>query len=192
MPLLFLLLFATIFNPHSIKGSRSWIVLGPLRLQPAEFAKFATALAIAKFMSAYGFTISNWKHFAAAVGIVFLPMLCIVGQRETGSALVYLSFFLMFYREGMPGSFLFTGVAMVIYFVVGVKYDDVMLWNTPTSVGKFSVLLLVQLFSAGMVWTYLQDKVKAQKILLFSLSITILCLLFSEFVIRFDIVWYNL
>jgi len=190
--LLFLLLFATIFNPHSIKGSRSWIVLGPLRLQPAEFAKFATALAIAKFMSAYGFTISNWKHFAAAVGIVFLPMLCIVGQRETGSALVYLSFFLMFYREGMPGSFLFTGVAMVIYFVVGVKYDDVMLWNTPTSVGKFSVLLLVQLFSAGMVWTYLQDKVKAQKILLFSLSITILCLLFSEFVIRFDIVWVQL
>lgn len=94
--LLLLLLFLTIFNPHSIKGSRSWIVLGPLRLQPAEFAKFATALAIAKFMSAYGFTISNWKHLAAAAGIIFLPMLCIVGQRETGSALVYLSFFLMF------------------------------------------------------------------------------------------------
>ena len=104
--LLLLLLFLTIFNPHSIKGSRSWIVLGPLRLQPAEFAKFATALAIAKFMSAYGFTISNWKHLAAAAGIIILPMLCIVGQRETGSALVYLSFFLMFYREGMPGSFL--------------------------------------------------------------------------------------
>ena len=49
--LLVLLLFATIFNPHSIKGSRSWLVMGPLRLQPAEFAKFATALAIAKFMS---------------------------------------------------------------------------------------------------------------------------------------------
>ena len=47
--LLVLLLFATIFNPHSIKGSRSWLVMGPLRLQPAEFAKFATALAIAKF-----------------------------------------------------------------------------------------------------------------------------------------------
>ena len=78
--------------------------MGPLRLQPAEFAKFATALAIAKFMSAYGFNNSqNWKHFAGACGIIFLPMLCIVGQRETGSALVYLSFFLMFYREGMPG-----------------------------------------------------------------------------------------
>ena len=52
--LLLLLLFATIFNPHSIKGSRSWLVLGPLRLQPAEFAKFATALALAKLMSTYG------------------------------------------------------------------------------------------------------------------------------------------
>ena len=112
--LLVLLLFATIFNPHSIKGSRSWLVLGPLRLQPAEFAKFATALAIAKFMSVYGFTMKNRKHFMIACGIIFLPMLCIVGQRETGSALVYLSFFFMFYREGMPGSFLFTGVAMII------------------------------------------------------------------------------
>ncbi|MBR1547158.1 MAG: FtsW/RodA/SpoVE family cell cycle protein, partial [Prevotella sp.] len=58
--LLLLLLFATIFNPHSIKGSRSWLVLGPLRLQPAEFAKFATALALAKLMSTYGYTIANW------------------------------------------------------------------------------------------------------------------------------------
>ena len=46
-----LLLFATIFNPHEIKGSRSWLVLGPLRLQPAEFAKFATALAVGKYMA---------------------------------------------------------------------------------------------------------------------------------------------
>ena len=100
---LLLLLFATIFNPHEIKGSRSWLVLGPIHVQPAEFAKFATALAVAKFMSTYGFDMQNWKHFAAALAIVVLPMLFIVAQKETGSALVYLSFFLMFYREGMPG-----------------------------------------------------------------------------------------
>lgn len=69
----------------------------------------------------------NLKHFMAAVGIIVLPMLCIVGQRETGSALVYLSFFLMLYREGMPGAILFTGVSMVAYFVVGVKYENVMI-----------------------------------------------------------------
>ncbi len=189
---LVLLLFLTIFNPHSIKGSRSWLVLGPLRLQPAEFAKFATALAIAKFMSIYGFTMDNRKHFLAACGLVFLPMICIIGQRETGSALVYLSFFLMFYREGMPGSFLFTGVAMVIYFVVGIKYENVMLLDTPTSVGKFTVLLLVQLFSAGMVWVYLGDKQKVYKMVVYTVGITLLAFLFSEFVIPFDIVWVQL
>ena len=190
--LLVLLLFATIFNPHSIKGSRSWIVMGPLRLQPAEFAKFATALAIAKFMSAYGFTIQNWKHFAGACGIIFLPMLCIVGQRETGSALVYLSFFLMFYREGMPGSFLFTGLAMVIYFVVGIKYENVLLWDTPTSVGKFVVLLLVQIFTSAMVWVYSGDKERTRLLLTYVLGLTGLVLLFSEFVIPFDVVWIQL
>ena len=148
---LLLLLFATIFNPHEIKGSRSWLVLGPVRLQPAEFAKFATALAISKLMSAYGFTMSKWKHFATAAAVIFLPMLFIIGQKETGSALVYLSFFLMFYREGMPGSILFTGVAMVIYFVVGIRFSETQLWDTPTSVGTFVVMLLVShILKTGM------------------------------------------
>lgn len=189
---LLLLLFVTIFNPHEIKGSRSWLVLGPLRLQPAEFAKFATALAVAKLMSSYGFDMQKWKHFAAAAGIVLMPMLFIVGQRETGSALVYLSFFLMFYREGMPGSILFTGVAMVVYFVVGIKYEQVMLWDTPTSVGKFVVLLLVQLFTSGMVYTYCAEHGKALRIAAVSVGVTLLMLLFSEYVIRFDIVWVQL
>lgn len=109
-------------------------------------------------MSTYGFDMKNPRHFFAAMAIVLLPMLFIIGQRETGSALVYLAFFLMFYREGMPGAILFTGVAMVIYFVVGIKYEQVMLWDTPTSVGKFVVLLLVQLFSASMVYIYANDK----------------------------------
>ena len=131
--IMLLLLFGTIFNPHSIKGSRSWLVLGPIRLQPAEFAKFATALALAKLMNTYGFTIAKWKDFALVLGVIFVPMLFIVLQRETGSALVYLSFFLMLYREGMPGSILFTGVAMVVYFVVGIRYADTMMVYTPTS-----------------------------------------------------------
>ena len=76
-----LLLFVTIFNPHEIKGSRSWLVLGPLRLQPAEFAKFATALAVSKLMSSYGFNMQNWKDFAAASAIVLMPMLFIIGQK---------------------------------------------------------------------------------------------------------------
>ena len=187
-----LLLFATIFNPHSIKGSRSWLVLGPLRLQPAEFAKFATALALAKFMSTYGYSIQKWQHFAITLAIVLVPMLFIVLQRETGSALVYLSFFLMFYREGMPGSILFTGVAMVIYFVVGIRYADSMLLYTPTSVGKFVVLLLIQLFSGAMIYVYCSDKRQAIRILLTCIGLTVLALLFSLYVIPFNIVYVEL
>ena len=187
-----ILLFATIFNPHTIKGSRSWLVLGPLRLQPAEFAKFATALALAKFMSIYGYDIHKWKHFGITLAIILLPMLFIVLQRETGSALVYLAFFLMFYREGMPGSVLFTGVAMIIYFVVGIRYADTMLLYTPTSVGKFVVLLLIHLFSGAMVYTYCENKRDAWYIFIATISITVIFLLFSLYVIPFDIVYVQL
>ena len=190
--LLLILLFATIFNPHTIKGSRSWLVLGPLRLQPAEFAKFATALALSKFMSTYGYDIHQWKHFAATLAIIFLPMMFIVLQRETGSALVYFAFFLMFYREGMLGSILFTAVAMVVYFVVGIRYADVMMAETPTSVGKFTVLLLIQLFSAAMVWVYCQDRRDALRIFAVTIGLTGMALLFSFYVIPFDVVWIQL
>ena len=173
--LLLLLLFATIFNPHSIKGSRSWLVLGPLRIQPAEFAKFATALALSKLMSTYGYNINQWKNFIVTLTIILLPMLFIVLQRETGSALVYLSFFLMFYREGMPGSILFTGVAMVVYFVVGIRFAEVYMGDTPTSVGEFAVLLLVQLFSISMVWVYCNRR-KALQLLFYCVLITLLSL----------------
>lgn len=189
---LMLLLFATIFNPHEIKGSRSWLVMGPLRLQPAEFAKFATALAISKLMSTYGFDLSRWRDLAVACGVIVFPMLLIIGQKETGSALVYAAFFLMLYREGMSGSFLFTGLAMVVYFVVGIRFADTQMWDMPVSVGTFTVLLLVQIFTSALVLIYCQDSKRAFSILGYSLGITVIALLFSEFVIPFDIVWVQL
>ena len=190
--ILLLLLFATIFNPHDIKGSHSWLVIGPIRLQPAEFGKFATALALAKLMSAYGFSIHRTKDFVAACAVIFIPMLCIVGQRETGSALVYLTFFLVLYREGMPGSILFTGVAMVFYFVVGIKYESVLFMDTPTSVGKFVVLLFVQIFTACMVDRYTRERRQALTIVCYSIGFTLIAMLFSLFVIPFDVTWVQL
>ena len=190
--LLLVLLFATIFNPHTIKGSRSWLVLGPLRVQPAEFAKFATALALAKIMSIYDYDIRRWRHFAVALAVILLPMTFIVLQRETGSALVYLAFFLMFYREGMPGSILFTAVAMVIYFVVGIRYQNDLLFHTPTSLGKFTVLLLIQVFSAGLAYVYTGNRLEALRLSLVCIGVTLAALLFSIYVIPFDVVWVQL
>ena len=190
--ILLVILVVTIFVADEIKGSRSWLQFGSFSIQPAEFAKFATALAISKFMTSYGYNIHRFRDFALSCLIVMTPVMCILLQRETGSALVYLSFFLMFYREGMPGSILFTGVAMVIYFVVGISFDEVNLWDTPTSVGKFVVLLLIQLFSAGLVHFNCHDKEKALRLIGITTSITMVFLLFSEYVIPFDIVWVQL
>lgn len=187
-----LLLFATIFNPHEIKGSRSWLVMGPLRLQPAEFAKFATALAAAKLMSTYGFSLSKTRDFLMACAVIIMPMLLIVGQRETGSALVYSAFFLMFYREGMPGSVLFTGVAMIAYFVVGIRYEETPFLDMPTSIGKFAVLIMVQLFTIGMIWVYTKNKKLVHHLTAVVLGVTAVVLLFSIFIIPFDIVWVQL
>ena len=181
------LLFITIFNPHEIKGSRSWLVLGPLRIQPAEFAKFATALALAKLMGTYGYNINRWKHFAAALLVILTPMLFIIMQRETGSALVYLAFFLMLYREGMTGSVLFTAAAAVIYFVVGIRYGDALLWGTPTPLGPSVVLLLIQLFSSVMVGIYCREKRVMWVISGYCAGITALSVLFSKFVIPFNV-----
>lgn len=90
----------------------------------------------------------------------------------------------------MPGSILFTGVAMVIYFVVGIRYAEVYLGDSPTSVGKFSVLLMIQLFAAGMVWVYGKNKRLAWRIGLYCLGITLFSLLLL--LIPFDIVYIQL
>ncbi len=186
------LLFATIFNPHTIKGSRSWLVLGPVRLQPAEFAKFATALALAKFMSRYGYDIRQWRDFLCTVAIILLPMLFIVLQSETGSALVFLAFFLMLYREGMTGSVLFTAIAMVFYFVVGIRYGDTQLFYTPTSLGHSIVLLAIQVFTSVMIGIYQRSWTESLTALVTCLAVTAVSLLFSLYVIPFDIYWIQL
>lgn len=137
------LLIATIFLAPNIKGSHSWLVLGPIRLQPAELAKFATTLAVAKFMNGYGFKLTTVKNFSITLFLIFLPMVCILLQKETGSALVYLAFFLMLYREGMTGYILLIGVCAVVFFVTGMKYSEVMVGITP--LGELIVSCLVLL-----------------------------------------------
>ncbi|MGG6498425.1 UNVERIFIED_CONTAM: FtsW/RodA/SpoVE family cell cycle protein, partial [Bacteroidetes bacterium 56_B9] len=79
-----ILLVVTIFIAPDTKGSRSWLVMGPVSLQPAEFAKFATALALAKYMNSYSFTMKNWKNILMMVFLILFPMILIILQRETG------------------------------------------------------------------------------------------------------------
>lgn len=118
-----LVLIATPFLAHNVKGSYSWISLGPVALQPAEFAKCFTALAIAKFMSAYGYRIRDWRDMIVPFALIGVPMLIImVLQRETGSALVFAAFLLPFYRQGMSGYVLGMGVVMVLLFILAIRF----------------------------------------------------------------------
>ena len=194
-PLLYFLmlgvLFITPFIAKDIKGSHSWISLGILNIQPAEFAKCTTALMVAKLISKYGFTLADNRNLLKAIGIVLLPMVLIILQKETGSALVYLAFFLMFYREGMPGSILFTAVAAITYFVVGIRFSADVLPHTHTAVGQFVVLLLIWLFSSILVGVY--GKIShCKKLLLYGTLVHALIYLFSYFILPFDIAWVQI
>jgi len=139
--LVILLLIATIFLAPEIKGSRSWLVMGPVRIQPAEFAKFATALTLAKYMGQYGFKLHSLKSYTTAFFIIALPMLCILLQRETGSALVYIAFLFLLYREGMPGKVLLIGICAILIFTIDMKFSDIMFGITP--MGEFLVSLMI-------------------------------------------------
>ncbi|MGV3540624.1 MAG: rod shape-determining protein RodA, partial [Rufibacter sp.] len=114
-----LLLLGTLAFATEIKGSRSWLVITEsFRLQPAEFSKFATALAVSKFMSSINLRQQNWKDQAKLAGLALLPPAIIILQNETGSALVFAAFTLAFFREGMSPLILIIGAVGVFVFVL--------------------------------------------------------------------------
>ena len=191
--LFILLLAATPFLAHDIKGSLSWIKIGSFSIQPAEFAKFATALCVAKYMGSNDYNISRWWQFALTCLLFILPMGLIVLQKETGSALVYLAFFLMLYREGMPGSVLFAGVSAVVYFVVGIRLEPEPLFGIEAiSMGKFLVMLLILLFVIGLMRVYTEKVAPVLRVAGYGLGLTLFSLLFSKYIIPFDITWVQL
>ena len=146
-----LLLIITIFVAPDIKGSRSWLVIGPISFQPAELAKMATALALSKFMSSYNYKLKNWKDLIPLGMIIFLPFSLIILQNETGSALVFMAFLLMLYREGMNGIVLLIGAFAVILFVVVIRLSIIPIQIDRGTLGivlAMSIIMLVQIVYA--------------------------------------------
>ena len=132
-----LLLIVTLFLAFAIKGSKSWLVLGPISIQPAEFAKFSTALALAKYMSGHGFRLKGVRNFFWVGLIIFLPVVIIILQNETGTALVYLAFMIVLFREGMSGNVLFLGFWSVLLFILVIRFGDVPMDGDLGSLGMF-------------------------------------------------------
>ncbi len=112
-----LLLLVLVFGKE-VNGARSWFAIGGIRIQPAEFAKFATGLAMARYMSSFGFSMKKIKSLVGLLTIIFLPAALILLENDTGSALVYCSFILVLYREGLSGIFLFIGTLIILLFIL--------------------------------------------------------------------------
>ena len=113
-----LVLLATIFFGTEVNGSKSWLDLGIVRVQPAEFAKFTTALALARYLGTLGVNIERFDVMFKAGIILLIPCALILLQNETGGMLVFTAFILVMYREGLPGTLLLIGVFITLLFVL--------------------------------------------------------------------------
>lgn len=161
-----LLLLATLILANPIKGSRSWLELGPVRLQPAEFAKFATALAVSKFLSSVNLRQQNWQDHAKLVALTLAPPFIILMQNETGSALVFGAFLLAYFREGMSPLILIIGAAAVAIFISTLLFPKLYLAGTITVLlglwlwgnqrimkRKWPLILMIYSLTIGMIFS---------------------------------------
>ena len=175
-----LLLVVTIFIAPDIKGSRSWLVLGPMSLQPAEFAKCATALALAKLFSGYNFSLNAQKsNYYRALAIIFIPIILILAQHETGSALAYLALFFVLYREGMSGLVLLAALCAVVFFVLAVKFSTTMFMGIPT--GEAAVMGLIMVLMVMMTAVYCRMIIEARNLFLGFAGATVIASALSLF-----------
>jgi len=120
-------LISVLFLGKETNGQRGWFEIGSFKLQPSEFMKFAANLALAKFMSSYNFRIQNFKNLAIVGLIIFLPCGLILLQNDTGSALVYLSFVFLLYREGLTPYVLFFALITIVLFLAAMLVDKLLI-----------------------------------------------------------------
>jgi rod shape determining protein RodA len=138
-----LMLILVLFVAREVNGARSWIELGAFRFQPAEFTKFATALALAKFTSSNTFKMGRIKDMGILMIIIGLPIVLIIVQGDLGTALVFTVFIIVLFREGLSAWPLILGVAMVIIFLLALLVPDhLYLW-----IGTGIIIALAMLFN---------------------------------------------
>jgi rod shape determining protein RodA len=135
-----LMLILVLFAGTNINGSRSWFKFGAVSIQPAEFAKVATALALAKYLDVPGINLMKRKDLLFVAGIIILPCILILASNETGSTLVFASFVIMLYREGLPGWIPAAGIAAAGLFILALLFPKLYIF-----LGIVVLLLLIVL-----------------------------------------------
>jgi len=117
-------LIAVIVAGVEVNGSKSWLMLGPFRFQPAEFSKITSSLALASLISSYNFRFKSFSAYSRISLTILLPMALIVLEKETGSALVYAGFFFMLYREGLSGWYIILGLLAIVLFLITLTFSS--------------------------------------------------------------------
>lgn len=168
------LLIATLFFGKEINGSRSWLPLGGgFNVQPAELCKIFTALALAKYISRQDMDFSKLRSQAIATALALVPAAISIMQNETGLALVYLSFFIVMFREGLPGIFLIIGFSFGALVVA-------------TLIMEPNLLAIILTVIAGIVIYFMRRQVKRDKgLLVLILGIWVVCVSIQRFVVPY-------
>lgn len=146
-----LLLIAVLFVGKEINGAKAWFEVGGVLLQPAELGKFATGLAVAKYMSQFNFKMAMTKSYLVLGAMIMVPALLILLQNDTGSALVFAVFFLVFYREGMPDIILLAGFTAIILFILALLWTQFQILMLLMVVSLVLLTILRQSYKEGLI-----------------------------------------
>ncbi len=138
---LFLLLIVLVIA-RDVQGARSWVEIGQFKLQPSEFAKFATNMALAKYLSTLNIRMEDLRTKITAGAIVLIPMAMVLMQNDTGSALVFCAFIFVLYREGLSQNVLIFGFFTGVIFVLALMVPNAILLGVIGGIGLVAYLLL--------------------------------------------------
>ncbi|MCK5209276.1 MAG: rod shape-determining protein RodA, partial [Cyclobacteriaceae bacterium] len=122
-----LLLIFVLFAGIKVSGSTSWFAIGGFRMQPSEFAKFSTALALAKYMSKVNYKLSKFNDLLITACIIAIPPILIIVQGDTGTALVFGAFIIVLYREGLNPTIIVIGLIAIALFVLTLVFNQLTL-----------------------------------------------------------------
>lgn len=137
-----ILLIAVLVMGKEVAGSKSWIQVGAFGLQPAEFAKIGAALALARYLGDLHVKLQSLRTRILSGVIIAIPAVFIFLQNDTGSALVFLAFLLVMYREGLSGNILLLGILAVFLFIVSLLFDKFIVIGVMGSVAFLAWLMI--------------------------------------------------
>jgi rod shape determining protein RodA len=136
------ILLVVLVIARDVQGARSWIEIGSFKLQPSEFAKFATNMALAKYLSALGIRMEDMKTKITAGLLILLPMALVLLQNDTGSALVFIAFIFVLYREGLSQNVLIFGFLAGVLFILALMVPNTVLIGVIGGLGFVAYLLM--------------------------------------------------